>query len=72
MPNGILGFEQPQRLINIEAILYHDFGLKAEVGIEVEFYLHNCVSIEKFTALYGNTIIPERGQSEAKISTRLI
>ena len=71
MPNGILGFEQPQRLINIlEAILYHDFGLKAEVGIEVEFYLHNCVNIEKFTALYGNPIIPERGKDQYEINLK--
>lgn len=71
MPNGISGFEQPGRLINIlEATLYRGFGLKAEVGIEVEFYLHNCLNIEKFITLYGNSIIPERGKGQYEINLK--
>lgn len=71
MLNEILSCEQSRALINVlETIWCHNFDLKAEVGIEIEFYLYNYLNIEKFATLYGYSIIPELGKNQYEINLK--
>ena len=69
MRNDIVSISESKDLIIfLDAVLYRNFCLKLELGVEIEFYLHDCDDIEKFKAIYEDKIISERGKNQYEIN----
>lgn len=69
MVKDLLDIVGARQLISLlENILLRDFGLRAEIGVEIEFYLPSLNDLKKFIELYGYQIIPERGKNQYEIN----
>ena len=62
MGKDLLDSIDARQLISLlENILWESFSLKAEIGVELEFYLPGLSKIEQFAELCGCRVIKERG-----------